>query len=61
MGKVPIWAQWLMVAAGVLLSPVFLLFAVWFMGWRQSQGPKDTRWYEQRLAAQTLNSRLCFL
>jgi len=26
MGKVPIWEQWLMVAAEVLLSPVVVLF-----------------------------------
>ena len=33
MGKVSIWAQWLMVAAGVLLSPVFVLLFTWFIGW----------------------------
>jgi hypothetical protein len=26
MGKVSIWVQWLMLAAGVLLSPVFVVF-----------------------------------
>jgi len=31
MGKVPIWEQWLMVAAGVLRSPVVVLFLAWFM------------------------------
>ena len=33
MGKVPKWAQWLMVLAGVLLSPVVVLFGAWFLGW----------------------------
>jgi hypothetical protein len=33
MGKVPIWAQWLMIAVGVLLIPVFVVFLVWFLGW----------------------------
>jgi hypothetical protein len=33
MGKVSIWAQWLMVTTGVLLSPVFVLFSAWFIGW----------------------------
>ena len=33
MGKVPIWAQWLGVAAGVLLSSAFVPFVTWFMGW----------------------------
>ena len=33
MGKVSLWVQWLMVAAGVLLSPVVALFMAWFPGW----------------------------
>jgi hypothetical protein len=33
MGEVSIWRQWVMVAAGVLLSPVFVLFVAWFIGW----------------------------
>ena len=33
MGKVPIWAQWLGVAAGVLLSSAFAVFLGWFIGW----------------------------
>ena len=33
MGKVPIWAQWLGVAAGVLLSSAFVVFLGWFIGW----------------------------
>jgi hypothetical protein len=31
MGKVSIWRQRLLVAAGVLLSPVFVLFVAWFL------------------------------
>jgi hypothetical protein len=33
MGKVAIRAQWVMLAAGVLLSPVLALFLAWFLGW----------------------------
>jgi membrane protein DedA with SNARE-associated domain len=33
MGKVSIWAQWLMIATGVLLSPVLVLFLGWLIGW----------------------------
>jgi hypothetical protein len=33
MGKVSIWRQWLMVAAGVLFSPAFFPFVAWFIGW----------------------------
>jgi hypothetical protein len=33
MGKVPICAQWLMIATGVLLSPVYVPFVAWFIGW----------------------------
>jgi hypothetical protein len=33
MGKVSIRAQWLMVAAGVLLSLVVAIFIAWFIGW----------------------------
>jgi membrane protein DedA with SNARE-associated domain len=33
MAKVSIWAQWLGVAAGVLLSSVFAVFLGWFIGW----------------------------
>jgi hypothetical protein len=33
MGKVAIWGQWLIVAIGVLLSPVFAILFVWFIGW----------------------------
>jgi hypothetical protein len=33
MGKVSIWAQWLMVAAGVLLSPMVAILFAWFIGW----------------------------
>jgi hypothetical protein len=32
MGKVSIWAQWLMVASGVLFSPILALFLAWFLG-----------------------------
>jgi hypothetical protein len=32
-GSVSIWAQWLGAAAGVLLSPVFVLFFAWFISW----------------------------
>jgi hypothetical protein len=51
MGKVSIRAQWLMVAAGIFLSPVFVLFLAWFIGWprirrlwfRQEAGPGSGR------------------
>jgi hypothetical protein len=33
MGKVSIWRQWVMVVAGVLVSPVFFLLVAWFIGW----------------------------
>ena len=33
MGKVSIWAQWTAVAFGFLLSPLFVVFMVWFVGW----------------------------
>jgi len=33
MGKVSVRGQWVMVTAGVLLSPVFALFFAWFIGW----------------------------
>jgi hypothetical protein len=33
MAKVSIWAQWLGVAAGVLLSSAFAVFLGWFIGW----------------------------
>ena len=33
MGKVSISKQWLMVAAGTFLSPVFVLLLAWFIGW----------------------------
>jgi|SRR5271155_1732086 len=33
MGRVSIWKQWLIVAAGVSLSPAFVLFLAWFIGW----------------------------
>jgi hypothetical protein len=32
-GRVSIWAQWLGVAVGVLLSLVFVLILAWFIGW----------------------------
>jgi len=32
MGKVSIWAQWLMVTAGVMLSPMVALFVTSFLG-----------------------------
>jgi hypothetical protein len=32
-GKVSNWAQWLIIAAGVLLSPVFVLLLPSFIGW----------------------------
>lgn len=46
MGTVPIWKQWLMVAASVLLSPVFVLFLGWFIGW-----PLIRRLWPRRAAA----------
>jgi uncharacterized membrane protein len=33
MGKVSIWAQWLIIAAAILLSPLFVLFLAWLIGW----------------------------
>ena len=33
MGKVSISKQLLMVAAGIFLSPVFVLLLAWFIGW----------------------------
>ena len=33
MGKVSIWAQWLMITAGVLLSSVFSLILACLIGW----------------------------
>jgi hypothetical protein len=33
MGRVSIWTQWLIVAAGVVLCPVFVLLTVWMIGW----------------------------
>ena len=32
-GQVLIWALWTVIVAGVLLSPVFAVFVVWFIGW----------------------------
>jgi hypothetical protein len=45
MGKVSIWAQWLIITAGVLLSPVFVfLMACLPVARRQSyQGPGYSR------------------
>lgn len=43
LGKVPIWAQRLMIAVGVLLSPVFVLFSAWFIGW-----PRVGRLWQRR-------------
>ena len=47
MGKVSIWAQWLMIMAGVLLSSLFALILACLIGWllfdrlwpRQEVGP----------------------
>ena len=33
MGRVSIGAQWTAVAFGFLLSPLFVVFMVWFVGW----------------------------
>jgi hypothetical protein len=33
MGRVLNWVQWAVITAGVLLSPVFVVFMVWFIGW----------------------------
>ena len=33
MGKVSIWAQWLIITAGVLLSSVFALILACLIGW----------------------------
>ena len=49
MGRVSIWKQWLIVAAGVSLSPAFVLFLAWFIGWsllrrlwpRRQAAPRD--------------------
>ena len=38
MGTVPIWKQWLMVTAGVFLSPVFALLLAWLIGWPRIRG-----------------------
>jgi hypothetical protein len=50
MGRVSIWAQWLIIVSGVLLSPVFVLFMVGVIGrsllrklWRREEGaPVET-------------------
>jgi hypothetical protein len=33
MGKVPIWAQWSIIGAGALLSPLLVLLAASAVGW----------------------------
>jgi hypothetical protein len=33
MGRVSIWKQWLIIAAGVVVCPELLLLATWLMGW----------------------------
>jgi hypothetical protein len=33
MGRVSIWAQWLIIAAGVVLCPVFVLLVACLIGW----------------------------
>jgi len=43
MGHVSISKQWLMVAAGIFLSPVFVLFLAWFIG-----GPRIRRIWSSR-------------
>jgi membrane protein DedA with SNARE-associated domain len=46
MAKVSIWAQWLGVAAGVLLSSAFAVFLGWFIGWSHFR-----RWCRRRKIA----------
>jgi hypothetical protein len=33
MGRVPIWKQWLIIGAGVVLSPAFILLTACLFGW----------------------------
>ena len=33
MGSVPIWAQWSIIGAGVLLCPLLLLLSACVLGW----------------------------
>jgi hypothetical protein len=33
MGRVSIWTQWLIVAAGLVLFPLFMLLATCLIGW----------------------------
>jgi len=33
MGRVPIWAQWSIIGAGVLLCPLLMLFLAGAFGW----------------------------
>jgi hypothetical protein len=50
MGRVSIWAQWLIIVSGVLLSPLFVLFMTGVIGrsllrklWRRQGGaPVET-------------------
>ena len=71
MGRVPIWTQWSIIAAGMLLSPLLMLLAVGAVGWlllgrlrlRRFVGAPDWRGENnpavtpQSLAAGSTNSR----